>query len=192
MHNSLNQQTHQSVGADISERQAKTNWYVFYTAPRAEKVAHRELSNKGYESFLPMTKSLRTWNNRQKKIIDQVLFPSYIFVNTEESFLYKICQLPKITTYIHCGGKPSKVNHKCIEGIKKMLNLDREISIETNFNEGENVRILSGPLAGYEGLLLKQQSKTKFGIHLKEINQTVCIDVSTSLIEKNSDIQSEA
>ena len=186
MSNILIQQTQTDVGSEISEHESKTNWYVFYTAPRAEKVAQRELSNKGYDVFLPITKTLRIWNNRQKKIIDQVLFPSYIFVNTEESYLHKICQLPKITTYIHCGGKPSKINHKCIEGIKRMLNLDQEIYIETNFSEGENVRLISGPLAGYEGILLRQQSKTRFGIQLKEINQTVFIDISTILVEKKS------
>jgi transcription antitermination factor NusG len=68
-----------------------------------------------------------------------------------------------------------------------MLNLDQEIFIEPNFSLGENVRVVSGPLAGYEGVLLKQQSKTRFGIHLKEINQTVFIDVSNSLLEKKSD-----
>lgn len=164
--------------------ESETHWYVFYTAPRAEKVVQKELSNRGYEVFLPITKTLRFWANRQKKIVDQVLFPSYIFVNTEESCLYKICQIPKVVMVINCGGKPSKINYKCIEGIKSMLNLDQEIFIEPHYIEGETVRIISGPLAGHEGILLKQQSKTRFGIRLKEIKQTVSIDVSWSLVQK--------
>lgn len=188
MCNTLKQQPQTGVLAETLEHQVKRNWYVFYTAPRAEKVAQRELSNRGYDVFLPVLKTFRIWNNRQKKSIDRVLFPSYIFVNTEESYLYKICQLPKIITYIHCSGKPSKIDHKCIEGIKRILNLDQEISIETNFSEGEKVRLISGPLAGYEGILLKQQSKTRFGVQLKEINQTVFIDVSISLVEKKTDL----
>jgi transcription antitermination factor NusG len=187
MRSTFEQQLETGLGTEILDDQPKTNWYVLYTAPRAEKVAQRELSNRGYDVFLPITKTLRTWNNRQRKIIDQVLFPSYIFVNTKESCLYKICRLPKITTFIHCGGKPSKIDHKCIDGIRTMLNLDQEISIEASFSEGESVRLISGPLAGYEGILLKQQSKTRFGIQLKEINQTVFIDISTSFVEKKSD-----
>ena len=180
------------VGNDLSEPFPKTNWYIFYTAPRAEKVVQRELLIQGYDVFLPITKTLRVWNNRQKKIVDQVLFPSYIFVNTEESSLYKICQIRKITTFIHCGGKPSKVNRKCIEGIKRMLNLNQEISVEPNFNAGEKVQIISGPLAGYEGILLEQQSKTKFGIRLKEINQTVFIDICKNLVKKKHDFEHAA
>ncbi|MBL6449574.1 UpxY family transcription antiterminator [Fulvivirga sp. 29W222] len=162
----------------------KVNWYIFYTAPRAEKVVQKELLIKGYDVFLPITKTLRVWNNRQKKIIDQVLFPSYIFVNTLESNLYKICQTRKITTYIHCGGKPSIVSNKCIEGIKRMVNLNQELIVEPNFNRGEVVEIVSGPLAGYEGILVEQQSKTKFGMHLQAINQTVFIDICKNRIKK--------
>ena len=169
---------------DLLERESKKNWYVFYTAPRAEKVIRRELEFRGYEVFLPITKTLRIWKNRQKKMVDKVLFPSYIFVNTEESYLYKICQTPKIMTFIHCDGKPSKINFNCIEGIKRMVNLEQEISVESNFSEGENVKIICGPLAGYEGILVKQKSKNRFGIQLKEINQTVFIDICTSVVEK--------
>ena len=172
------------VSNDMSERKRKTDWYIFYTAPRAEKVAQKELLIRGYDVFLPMTKTLRVWNNRQKKIIDQVLFPSYIFVNTQECQLYKICQTRKITTYIHCGGKPSKISRKCIEGIKRMINLDQELSVVPDFSKGETVEIISGPLAGYEGVLLEQQSKTKFGIRLNAINQTVFIDICRNMVKR--------
>lgn len=167
------------VGAKL-----KKNWYVLYTAPRAEKVAQRELSFQGYEVFLPTIKSLRTWKNRQKKWIDEVLFPSYIFVNTEERNLHRICQIDKVMTFLHCGGKPSKVDCNCIHVIKQMLNMDSEITVVPNFNEGETVQIVMGPLAGYEGLLVKQKSKTRFGIQLKEINQTVFIEICTNMIKK--------
>lgn len=160
------------------------NWYVLYTAPRAEKIAKRELEQKGYEVFLPITRTLKVWKNRQKKMVDTILFPSYVFINTYEKYLAEICRINKIKTFLHCGGKASKIDLQCIEGIKQMLNLDRKISVCHDFIEGEQVRITKGPLAGYEGILISQKSKTKFGIHLKEINQTVLIEVSTDIIEK--------
>jgi len=177
-------QSLKGIGEVEFQSQSQKNWYVFYTAPRAEKVIQQELSFQGYEVFLPQIKTLRIWKNRQKKMVDQILFPSYIFVNTEESNLFKIRQTPKIMTFIHCGGKPSKISCECIEGLKRMLNLGKEISVESNFSEGENIRIMAGPLAGYEGILVKQKSKTRFGIQLKEINQTVFVDVCTSVLER--------
>ncbi|GAA3649430.1 UpxY family transcription antiterminator [Flavivirga jejuensis] len=175
-------------GETVLELKPNKNWYVFYTAPRAEKIVKQELSFQDYEVFLPVKKSLKTWKNRQKKMIEEVLFPSYIFVNTEERYLSKICQIPKVVTFLHCGGKPSKVDFENIKGIKKMLNLNRNISVEPNFKEGENVRIISGPLAGYEGILAKRNTKTRFGILLKEINQIVFVDINSSNIESYSQI----
>lgn len=176
------------MGKGLLEPKSKKNWYVFYTAPRAEKVIQKELAFQAYEVFLPIKETMHIWKNRQKKMVHQVLFPSYIFVNTEEIYLHKICQMSKIMTFLHCGGIPSKINFKCIEGIKRMLNLEQEITVESNFYEGENVRILYGPLAGYEGILVKQKSKTRFGIQLKEINQTAFVDICTTQIVKTNNI----
>lgn len=184
MSETLKLQSHTDFEEDVLEPESKKSWYVFYTSPRAEKVAQQELEFRGYEVFLPITNTLRIYKSRNKRMIDQVLFPSYIFVYTKESYLHRICQISKIMTYIHCGGKPSKIPFKCIEGIKQMLNLEQEISVESNFIEGEEVRIIYGPLAGYEGVLVSQKSKTRFGIQLKEINQTVFIDVCINQIIK--------
>lgn len=162
----------------------ETNWFVFYTCPRSEKVVYQDMIKRGYEAFLPTTKTLRIWKNRQKKWIEEVLFPSYIFVNTKHCELYDITQLPKVVTYIHCAGKPSTIALEEIEGIKRMLCLEQEVSVETNFVEGENVRILYGPLAGHKGILVKKKGKTRFGIRLKEINHTVFIDICTKVLEK--------
>jgi hypothetical protein len=49
-------------------------WYVLYTTPRAEKVVFLELQKRRYEAFLPMTRTLHVWKNRQKKLVDEVLF----------------------------------------------------------------------------------------------------------------------
>ena len=163
---------------------SNAKWYVLYTAPRAEKVAYQELIDHGYEAFLPMFKTLKVWKNRQKKLVEQVLFPSYIFIYTTESELYRIKQVPKIVTFIHCGGKPSVVPSKDIDCVKIMLKLDQNVTTETEFTEGENVRILYGPLAGYEGVLIKKKGKTRFGIEVCNINQTVFIDVCNSVLEK--------
>lgn len=162
----------------------QSSWFVFYTCPRAEKVVYNELTKRDFEVFLPTTKTLRIWKNRQRKWIDQILFPGYIFVNTQQYCLYDIKKVPKVVTYIHCAGKPSIVPLKDIEGIRKMLNLDQEISVETEFYEGEKVRIIFGPLVGHEGILTKYKGKARFGIELKEINHTIFVEIGTNVLEK--------
>ncbi len=167
-------------------RLIESNWFIFYTFPRAEKVIYKELVKRNYNVFLPVKKTLRVWKNRQKKWIEQVLFPGYIFVNTQQCELYNISKIPKVVNYLHCAGKPSVIPLKEIEGIKKMLSLNQEVKVETSYYEGERVLIVYGPLAGHEGILIKQKGKTRFGIKLKEINHIVLIDICTEFLEKLS------
>lgn len=65
-----------------------------------------------------------------------------------------------------------------------MLGLGCAISVETKFSKGERVRIISGPLNGYEGVLVKQSGKSRFGIQLKAINHSVFIDITLLELEK--------
>ena len=176
------QETELNKSAFVSN--SNMNWYVFYTSPRSEKVVLKELIIRGYKAFLPTTKTLSVWKNGQKKMIEKVLFPSYIFVYAKENELHNIRQIPKISNFIHNGGKPSKIDNRCIEGINQMMNLNQEIIIEYDFCQGEKVRIIDGPLAGQEGVLLTKKSKARFGIQLKDINQTVFVDICTSKLEK--------
>lgn len=160
------------------------NWYIFYTHPRAEKVVKSELEKRGYEVFLPMRKELKIWKNRQKKWIDRVLFSGYIFVNTQVHEIYNILKIPKVVTYISCGGNPSFLRLKEIHCIRMMINLEQDFTIEPTFCEGEKVRIMSGPLVGYEGVLIEQKGKSKFGIQLKEINYTMLINICVLELKK--------
>ena len=159
-------------------------WHVFYLRPRAENRVYRILTNLNYEVFWPVIQSVRIWKNRQKKKIRLPLFPNYLFVYTHAHELYSIKCLPQVISYVSCGGKPSTISDHEIEGIRRMLGLGREITVETKFSKGERVRILSGPLKGYEGVLIGQHSRTRFGIQLKAINHSVFIDTDQLEMEK--------
>lgn len=163
---------------------SKRNWYIFYTCPRAEKVVQRELLKRNYDVFLPIMKTLKVWKNRQKKWISQALFPNYIFIKTFPSELYRISQITQIVSCITFLGEPSIISSKEIEGIKLMLNSGKELTLETGFHKGERVRIMSGPLIGYEGILVEQKGKKRFGIQVIELNQTILMEISTSVLEQ--------
>lgn len=138
----------------------KHNWCVFYTFPRAEKVVSNELQHRHYEVFLPLTKTLHSWKNRQKKIVFSVLFPNYIFVNTTESEIYNILQVPKICACIKCGNEPCIISNTDIEGIELIIKIGREVFVEQqDLSKGQNVRIIRGLLSGYQGVLTDRKGK---------------------------------
>ena len=174
-------------GLVFSEDQScsiKREWHIFYLRPRAERIVTQMLTNLGYEVFWPVIQTIKTWKNRQRKKIRISLFPNYLFVNTYPHELYTIRRLPRVVSYVSCGGKPSTISGKEIEGIQRMLGVGSAITVETKFSKGEHVRIVSGPLKGHEGILIKCRGKSRFGIRLKAINHAVFIDISQSDLEK--------
>lgn len=163
---------------------ANTNWYVFYTHPRSEKVVFEELLKLHYCAFLPLVKTLHRWKNRQNKMVSKVLFPGYIFVKTTLSRINSIEHNPKIVYCVRSNQRPAVVPERDIECIEQMLALDQEVYTGHDFDEGEHVRVVRGPLAGYEGILITHRGKHRFCIQLKDIRQCACIDIHSSMLEK--------
>ena len=172
------------LGMTCNNFAGERKWHVFYLRPRTESLVCRTLTNLNYEVFCPMIQSIRIWKNRQKKKIRFPLFPNYLFVYTYAHELYFIKRLPQVVSYVTFEGKPATISEKEIEGIRRMLGLGRAITIETKFSKGEHVRIVSGPLKGHEGMLVKQRSKSRFVIQLKAINHSLLIDITLMELEK--------
>ena len=163
---------------------AEVKWFVYYTSPKAEKRIYRELVDSGYETYLPLRKSFKIWKNRQRKWIEEPLFPSYIFVKIHPAFIFDLLKVYGICMFITLGGKPCAIPDKDIEAIQRMIASEQEISANIAFKEGERVCIIRGPLIGYEGILFNQKGKNKFGIQLQGVNLNVAIDVSIEDIHK--------
>ena len=162
---------------------AKTQWYVFYTYPRAEKKVYLDLVFSGYDVFLPQIKTLNEWKNRQRKWIDKVLFPGYIFVNIHRDDICRILMNPKVVSVIQNNGIPSVLNISEIERIQTIIQYGRNISIEQHFLPGIKVRIMKGPFIGYEGILLCSNGKTRLRVEFQGMFQCVAIDISTDFLQ---------
>lgn len=89
----------------------KKNWYVFYTRPRAEKKVNENLLSLGYESFLPLMSEFKIWKNRQRKLIETPLFPSYIFVLATRNDIFNINRTYGICCCVTTAGIPAVISN---------------------------------------------------------------------------------
>ena len=58
-------------------------WHVIYTKSKWEKKVEGLLLNANIESWCPVQKKERQWSDR-KKIIEEPLFRSYVFVKIDK------------------------------------------------------------------------------------------------------------
>ena len=162
----------------------KENWYVFYTCPRAEKKVNRYLLSLGFESFLLFNREFKIWKNRQRKIVESPLFPSYIFVLVTSSRIFDINKIYGICRCVTCAGVPAVVSDNDIMSLKIMQNMNAEVVDSTTLLVGDKVRVINGPLCGYEGVLTKMKGVNKFGINISCVNLAAIVDLEISEIEK--------
>ncbi len=149
----------------MKEKQA---WYIFYTHPRSEKKARDALASMKLEVYLPLKEEFHDWKNRQKKLILKPLFPSYIFVRTSPSLIYKVLQLPNITRYIGYGSTPSTISSEEITLIQKTLDSNVDPFMENGKVIGKTAKIIHGPCRGCEGILYERNGRDRFLIQISD------------------------
>lgn len=162
---------------------AVRKWYVIYLRPRSEKVASRYHEGQGYEVFLPLSRETRVWRNRQKRETEVPVFPNYLFIRAYAHELYALKTYRRIAGIVCQDKQPAFWAEREVESIRQMLRCGLELQVERQFYRGQHVRVRCGPLAGYEGILVRCRGKRRFGLHLKAINYTVLIDAERSELE---------
>ena len=68
----------------MSQFHKGSRWYAVQTRSRFEKRVTTDLSSKGVESYCPAIAEVHQWADR-KKIVDQPVFPGYVFAKFQDS-----------------------------------------------------------------------------------------------------------
>ena len=107
------------------------------------------LNEENIDFFLPITKSLRVWNDR-KKYISVPLFPSYIFVHlSNKTQYYSALDIDGVLQYVRLGKEIARVSDKIIRDIRLMMNCSEQVSVyEDHFLPGQQLLVTEGPLTG--------------------------------------------
>lgn len=134
------------------------NWYLIQTKAGEEQRAESNLAHQGVETFLPLYKTHQISFGRvtAKK---KPLFPSYLFAKFElPSHYYQVKWTRGVSKIVAFGDAPVPVADEVIQAIKKRVGKDNLIELEEDWQQGDIVEIISGPLKGLRGILQKNIS----------------------------------
>uniref|UniRef100_A0A7C4XBS4 UpxY family transcription antiterminator n=1 Tax=candidate division WOR-3 bacterium TaxID=2052148 RepID=A0A7C4XBS4_UNCW3 len=150
------------------------NWYAAYTKCHHERTSNKILQEKGIETFLPEI-IVPSRRRDRKVLIKRPLFPNYLFVRLDqkqENWL-KVYRTHGIVRL--CGNPhPVPVPDEDIESIMIFVQSDRNIYPLPYLVVGSKVRVVSGPLAGAIGILIKEDhKKRRLVVSLEMMGQSV-------------------
>jgi transcription antitermination factor NusG len=168
---------------NIQYYMADKKWYVIYSKPRWEKKIDAALVNKGIESWCPIQKIKKQWTDR-KKIIDEPIFRSYVFVHIEEAEKYEVLITPGVLNFVHYLGKPAEVRIEEIELMKKFL-LEKDAKFEVisteGFRQNTKVRVSHGVFIDKEGTVLRD-GKKKVYVQIESLGQLMVVEFKTDYL----------
>lgn len=151
--------------APISARATATAdaWYLIYTRPRQEMIALENIQRQGYGAFLPLLRSRKRRHGRLKDVVEP-MFPRYLFVqlNTTTDNWRPIQSTFGVSALVRFGMEPARVPSDLVSfvqaqadegGIRDLIRPRRAV--------GDRVRIGTGLLKGFEGIVLARSGRER-------------------------------
>jgi len=167
----------------IPASEARTeHWYAAYTCSRYEKCVARQLEERRVECFLPLYRSWRRWKDRRKQL-DLALFSGYVFVRIALPERLRVLEVPGVVRLVSVNGQPVPLPEQDIEALRNAL--EQRIYAEPHpyLRIGRRVRILHGPLAGTQGILVRKKDKFRVVISLEVLMRSVVVEVDAADVQ---------
>lgn len=170
-----------SAGAEV-EAYALPHWYAAYSRANHEKRVADQLASRGVENFLPQYESLRKWKDRRVKL-ELPLFPGYVFVKMALRDRLPVLQIPGVVRLVGFGGRPVAMPEEEVARIRDFLNKGCRAEPYPFLTVGRRIRIMSGPLAGLEGVLKRHKGRHRVVLSIEMIERSVVVDADASDLE---------
>ena len=124
-------------------------WYAVYTKSRTEKKVTMRLQQAGIEAYCPVNKREKQWSDR-KKITEEPLFRSYVFVNIDLDQQGSIVRRTLgVVNFVYWLNKPAVIQDDEILAIQQFLSEHAAVEVFGNtLQVGDFITIDAGALKG--------------------------------------------
>lgn len=169
-----------SMVSNISLLQVeKERWFAVQVTPRHEKKVALLLEYKSYRHFLPTSQVRRRWSDRIK-ILDEPLFPGYVFCQSRAPLLSGLRGTPGIIRIVNFGGKPCPVPDCDIEDLLRVIQSGRDVAGCPYLAAGQTVQVVSGPLIGVSGTITQIKKRNRLVLSLDVIMKSISVEIGES------------
>jgi len=159
--------------------QAEAQWYAIWTRSRHEKAVRDQLERKSIEVFLPTIAKWSRWKDRKKKI-EWPLFPGYCFARFDAADRLPVLTCDGVVQIVGNEGMPSSIPAHEVEGIRQLVESELSYDPCPLVKEGEMVKVVSGPLKGIVGRLVRKGGHARLMLSVDLIGQAVSVEVDAA------------
>ncbi len=157
------------------------DWYVVHTyagyenkvkANLESRIKTMQMEGKIFRVHIPMEDVMEIKGGK-KQIVQKKVFPGYLLVKMEydNDSWYVVRNTPGVTGFVSAGTgqKPTPLSRREIEKILVVKKEEHKPAVRLGFEEGDVVRITSGPFADFNGTISEinaDQAKLKVLVNI--------------------------
>jgi transcription antitermination factor NusG len=158
------------------------SWFAIHTASNHEKSVAQHLRAKDVETFLPLYSITRRWKNRTTVKVELPLFSGYVFARIGLGERLRVIEVPMVYSIVGTRGNPTALPDAEIESLRAGLGA-RQAHPFPYVKVGNRVRIRSGPLAGWEGVVARTYGGLSIVLTVEMIQKSVAVHVEADELE---------
>ena len=157
------------------------DWYVVHTYAGYEnkvktnlesRIHTMQMEDKIFDVHIPMEDVMEIKGGK-KQIVQRKIFPGYLLVKMtyDNDSWYVVRNTPGVTGFVAAGtgSKPTPLSRREVEKILAVKKEEVKPTFRLGFEEGDVVRIISGPFADFNGTISEinvDQSKLKVLVNI--------------------------
>ncbi len=157
------------------------DWYVVHTyagyenkvkANLESRIHSMQMEDKIFDVHIPMEDVMEIKGGK-KQVVQRKVFPGYLLVKMiyDNDSWYVVRNTPGVTGFVSSGTgtKPTPLSKREVEKILAVKQEEVKPTFRLEFEEGDTVRIISGPFADFNGTISEinvDQSKLKVLVNI--------------------------
>jgi len=156
------------------------HWKVLFVKPRTEKKVTEYCDLFGIRYYLPLRKKTRIVQ-RRKVTVELPLFPGYVFVRLPPSQRLSLLETNLLVRILD-PLKPRKLLRDLVM-VRRALRVNPQVMTTAPLTKGTRVKIVSGPLMGVEGRVVRLAAKMKVVLNVDMIGQAIAVETEADFVE---------
>jgi len=144
------------------------HWYAIHSKPRQEERALENLQRQGFEAWLPLLTIEKVLRSKLVQVVEP-MFSRYLFIrlDTEQTNWSPIRSTLGVSKLVSFGNRPAVVADELIEALRQMP----EQAPQRLIQPGQQVKIVSGPLRGLEGIYQQADGELRAMVLIELLNK---------------------
>jgi transcriptional antiterminator NusG len=151
-------------------------WYALKTRSRHEKRVRDQLVQRDIDTFLPVCESWRQWKDRKKKV-ELPLFPGYCFARFPLVERLRVLNVLGVAELVSIKGHPEPIREDELTAIQQLVSTRLHYDPHPFLEQGMDVEVVRGPLAGVRGKLLRKDRVTRLVLAVTLVRQAAVVEI---------------